>query len=338
MSRYVKVGDSDYKVSVTEGGTITLDTGVAQGLVKITGNLIVEGETTTVNTTEMSIEDRIITLNSGETLSGISTGDNTAGFEIKRGSLPTASLLFDENLSYVDSQTPFFVPRLGQFVFKDKDPVTQAETLVGIRTNAITTGSNDIDLVLVGEGTAVATVKGTVNYERQVFQYTSGTLSNLTPIDDDIIPNAKALADFVDGYFILNPPEFLKVDNSSLQLYDQDVSAESILELKLDGVVVAQWTKDHYRLQDIDITNNIISTHTSDRDLILQSLGSESVVVDGNLAITVASADPVSAVDRTKVYVKDEAYGGTGVFFVNKEETRDELVSRRKAIAYSMIF
>ena len=35
---------------------------------------------------------------------------------------------------------------------------------------------------------------------------------------------------------------------------------------------------------------------------------------------------------------KPEAYGGSGIFFVNKENTRDELISKRKAIAYSMIF
>lgn len=38
MSRYVKINDSNYKLSVDSTGTITLDTGVDTGTVVITGN------------------------------------------------------------------------------------------------------------------------------------------------------------------------------------------------------------------------------------------------------------------------------------------------------------
>ena len=63
MSRVLRIGSTDYKVVVNNGGTITLDVGNNPGKVVITGNLEVQGETTTINTTETNIEDKILTLN-----------------------------------------------------------------------------------------------------------------------------------------------------------------------------------------------------------------------------------------------------------------------------------
>lgn len=69
--------------------------------VYVTGNLVVQGNTTSISTTNTDIKDRIITLNKGETLNGI--GGNIApldvsGFEFDRGTNPlrNAYLFFKE--------------------------------------------------------------------------------------------------------------------------------------------------------------------------------------------------------------------------------------------------
>ena len=71
MSKYLNVPNGNYKVAVQTGGTIYLDTGFETGTVEISGNLLVKGDQTTVNTAQLDIEDNIITLNSGETGAGI---------------------------------------------------------------------------------------------------------------------------------------------------------------------------------------------------------------------------------------------------------------------------
>ncbi len=73
-------------------GIITLRPNVV-----ITGDLTVQGETTSVNTTNTEIKDRIVTLNKGETGAGITL--DTAGIEIDRGTEPNALLVFDEAIS-----------------------------------------------------------------------------------------------------------------------------------------------------------------------------------------------------------------------------------------------
>ena len=94
MSKILRVSESDYRVKVKDTGTITLDTGVEQGTVVITGDLLVKGNTTTVDTANLSIEDNVILLNKGESGAGVSEG--TSGIEIDRGSLSNAQFLWDE--------------------------------------------------------------------------------------------------------------------------------------------------------------------------------------------------------------------------------------------------
>ena len=100
MSKYLNVPNGNYKVSVQTGGTIYLDTGLDSGTVEISGDLVIRGDTTTVNTTQMVIEDRVITLNNGDdAAAGIQGTDNFAGIEINRGSLPDAYFGYDEDVT-----------------------------------------------------------------------------------------------------------------------------------------------------------------------------------------------------------------------------------------------
>jgi len=325
MSRVLRIGSSDYKVVVNSGGTITLDVGTAPGGVIITGNLTVQGETTTINTTETNIEDKILTLNVGDTgAAGISiTGPGeVSGIEINRGlnpAFPAVQFLFDENISWYDSQTGTstfgaFSTRVGSI----------NAPLIGLQTNSIVTKSN-ADLVFT-LGTGTLSVRGSAgNYETRC-------------TDPDDIPNVQFVDDFVVNYFLTTPPEFLKVSDSVLQIYDQSVDAESLLQLKLDNVVNAEWRSDRFETQGIRISDNEISTYTSNRDMVLSSQGTGLIVINDTLKLMTTTDPSTYDTDGAKIYTKTQAYGGSGIFFVNKEDTRDELVSKRKAIAYSMIF
>lgn len=325
MSRVLRIGSSDYKVVVNDGGTITLDVGDAPGGVVITGNLTVQGETTTINTTETNIEDKIITLNVGDNSpSGISTTPpgRISGFEVNRGTndnYPAVRLVFDEAITWYDSQTG--TNKTGAFSLETANANAY---MIGLQTNAIVTQGND-DLVF-GVGLGALSVRGSnSNYEDRV-------------TDPDDIPNVQWVDDFVVSYFETTPPEFIKVNDTVLQIYDDSESAETLLQLRLNNIVAAEWRQDRFEVQQIRIDGNVISTFSSNQDLILSSPGTGKVVIDDTLKLTIATDPLTSDADGIKIYAKTEAYGGSGVFFVNKEDTRDELVSRRKAIAYSMIF
>ena len=329
MSRIVRVNDTDYKVIVNSTGTITLDTGDQQGTVIVTGDLLVKGNTTTVESETMVVKDNIIVINQQPTGTGIALGQ--AGIEIDRGDpvqAPAAQFFYNESLVWYDTQTG--QNQSGAFVFKKANTL-----LVGIRTNSITTGDKDLNLNLLGPspqgGTATISVSGVYNYEDRV-------------TDDDDIPNAKWVNDTIVNYFDTNPPEFIQQGDSILRIYDTDISGTGTrLDLTLDGAISAQFkTSEITFFQNtklsIETGRTILETTTLSSDLVLRASGQGSVTVEDDLKlITVASA-PNYESGGTKIYTQQETYGGSGIYFVNNEQTRDELVSRRKAIAYSMIF
>lgn len=324
MSKIVRISDPNYKITVASGGEITLDTGDQVGAVRITGDLIVEGETTTINTTNLAIEDRIIEINVNDP--GPQITGSTAGIRINRGTnpaFPDVGFFFEETLIYLDSQ--FAQNRIGGFSLKDEN-----EKLVGLQTNSVVTAPNT-DLILLGTTTPnnasgpTVSVRGAVNYAARV-------------TDNDDIPNRQFVQLFVENYFETVPPEFIKVGDSVLQIFDESEHPETVLRLTLDSIVNAEFRPSTFQVQEIRIAENTISTFSNNRNLILSSPGESSVVVDDVFKITTAPFEPVSESDGIRLYVQAESFGGSGLFFVNSQETRDELISKRKAIVYSMIF
>jgi hypothetical protein len=101
MSRILKVGQSNYTVQVQSGGAITLDTGFKTGQVYVSGDLIVEGNTTTVESSTLTVKDNIIYLNTGETGNGVTLG--SAGIQIDRGAYQDAIFTYDETVAGYNS-------------------------------------------------------------------------------------------------------------------------------------------------------------------------------------------------------------------------------------------
>ena len=95
MGQFVNT-NGDYSIKVGEGRSITLNTGVGVGNVRVTGNLIVEGDTLTVSAQNLNVEDNIITINFGETGAGVSL--EYSGLQVDRGTATNgpASFVYDE--------------------------------------------------------------------------------------------------------------------------------------------------------------------------------------------------------------------------------------------------
>ena len=88
MGQFVQT-NGDYNIKTSEGGTIKLDTGPGVGTVRVTGNLLVEGDTLTVSAENLNVNDNVITLNYGETGAGVTL--RYSGIQIERGSETSAA-------------------------------------------------------------------------------------------------------------------------------------------------------------------------------------------------------------------------------------------------------
>jgi hypothetical protein len=190
--KVLNVSNGDYKVTVQDGGTIILNTGSSTGEVIITGDLTVLGVTTSVQTTNMEIEDNLIVLNLGETGSVVTEG--TSGIEIERGTSPNPSFVWDESITAL---VPGLGAVAGAWVPRRAPGVTSA-----IRTQSIDTAGGNLHLISTGS-TGFITVTGTSNYQRNILTYVDTVSYNpsfgVTVTDPDRIPNMKAVADYTNG-------------------------------------------------------------------------------------------------------------------------------------------
>lgn len=344
MSKFVNVPYGDYTITVQDGGTIRLDTGLSNGEVIVTGDLTVLGETTTVNTTELTVEDNIITVNS------LAGAVNEAGIEVVRDGTVTQKFVFDETISYTS-------PTLGAIsgAWHTKD---QNGDLVGIRTNVIDTAGGD--LYLINSGTGVVSVTETNNYEYGVFNYTapntidvldpfgdSGALTTPRTPDDDNIPNGRAIVDFISSYFTSVFYDRISEGNTYVETKDVDIDPSvgiSRVEIGVDGAIAANFYHDRLDLFDLRLQSSRIESTDTNQDLVLVSSGSGSVRINDTLHINAtptfedAALDPSVPSDGIKLYSKTQGTGNTGLYFANSDSTTDEIISNNKALVYSMLF
>ena len=320
MSKYVKT-TGDFTIKTSSNGTITLDTGTEVGEVRITGDLRVQGVTTTVNSEVVTIKDNIITLNSGETGAGVSSDvSERSGITIDRGSSS------DVFLAYHDDTADDINPGVGLFRFY-KDGGSR---FVGIATNHIsTTGTN---LYLINANSGVVTVGTSLNYENRVVS--PNHMPNKQYVDNAITTAFATvlLPQIGDG----------DVTPSGIIIKDEETTGvDSVIDFTIDDSLVAQVYADSFEFQDIRISGTTIETMTTDSDdLVIRAFGDGSVRIEDTLAINKISPlfNPSVPDDGIKLYVSQEYSGKTGLFFVNEKQTRDELVSKNRSMLFSMLF
>jgi len=423
MPKVLKSYSSNYKIGVIDEGTITLDTGDRVGTVVITGNLEVQGDSTTIDTTQLSIEDNIIVLSSGTQGSGLPSSVNfQSGIEIERGSLPDARWIFDEQIAWtlggLSGQGTFYAQAGSQ-----KLPINTP----GI----VAQGDFYIDT-----GNGVISVTNTPDYEEKIFNYENGNISpnsnGIFIIDDDNIPNTKAVKDYIDYNFenrfqstisegntevetvdenhdlldivsvnadsnnstviqTRGPHGFLEtdtVDISGIQangdpleslngtnisvievinsfvirldtvVQGADVSnyvedsgtiakssfEESSIKFTVQGNNIADIYENRFDIDGLELKGTGISTTESNSDLTLKSSGEGSVKIDDILEITAAPYDddilpsPLAPQEGIKLFSKQSGTGKTGLYYVNSNNTTDEIVSKNRSLLFSMLF
>jgi hypothetical protein len=329
MGQFVQVS-GDYNIKSGEGAVITLDTGAGVGTTRVTGNLIVEGDTLNVSVENLNVQDNIITLNYGETGNGVSL--RYSGIEVDRGLATNVSLLWDEN------DDSWNLKEGGGYN-------TSRLRLKEILTNSDTDSG---DLTLIGTGTGVVKVTGTTAYELQV-------------TDDDDVPNKK----YVDDAIQTNPTfQILRGDTRAAAF---DIGnpidpglfpigpfftqpSESVIGFAVDDNIVAQFFRNRVQLAGINFfledptpdtpgipDATVLQTVNTNGNIKLETNGTGKVQITYALQLDNSGATPAAVSNASLVYGGSVGTGSTGVYFRNTANN-DELISKSKALVFSMIF
>lgn len=350
MGQYFQV-NGDYNIKVKDGGTIKLDTGPSGDTI-ITGNLTVQGDVTAVSTTNLEIKDRIVTLNDGENGPGVTL--LYAGIEIDRGTygdstaVPRAAFVWNESdPGFATEEDPASSAGYWQIVTGSSETAYgYADSNLKLHRILTNSATDNGDLVLIGTGTGVVKVAGTASYRLQV-------------TDPDDIPNK----DYVD-FSILNNPTFQirapQAQNTRVIIADAQVTpnnsatggsrafyqaqtgyptTESTIGFFVDNVLVANIYADRVQLQQLEFDQTEILTVGSGNDNIkLTTFGTGKVEINAALQLNNDVGTPARVNDSHVIYSRAQSIGNTGIYFVNTENTRDELVSKNRALLFSMLF
>jgi hypothetical protein len=343
MGQFLQV-NGDYNIKSAEGGKITFDTGPAAsgGQVLITGNLVVEGTQTTVQATDLDVNDNIITLNAGETGAGVTL--IYSGIEVDRGSLPSASLLYDET-----ADTWLIANGNAPSLNYDDSNIR----LHRIYTNPST---DDGDLVLIGAGTGVVKVIGTINYEEQVTA--DDDIPNKRYVDDAIQNNPTfqiVAPQLQDTRVIISDKEItpnISTQAGSLAYLTANTGfntfGDSAVSIVVDGQLVSQFYSNRAEIGDLEIgggtARNEISNKASitNENIFIRTQGTGKLQTNYALQLEKIAVVPAYVSNNTIVYGAAPELGTTGVWFVNdsleSSKRNGELISKNKALVFSMIF
>jgi len=333
------------------------------GTVHIYGNLAVTGQTTTIDSSDLAISDKILTLNKGEVglnngaAAGVTTG-GISGISIARGGPATpnenANLFFNQNRSWNYNG----ITTSGMWEFIIGAPTGGVGTHSAIVINAIRTGTSGTDLSLLGAESSLGTVTldGVVNYTARI----------VARDNDNDVPNKG----YVD-YAISQQPDRRRIQlnyitsggaevnrtNTFVELVEQNVpgypssGAGAITEAQLRTSIGGnQWITTYGNrmvIGDIRINDsNEITMDTANLKMVLSTkpgpgiANNPSVELRTSLSMVVDTVYdvPANEAGRIKIYPEAEGPGGTGLYFVNSENVRDELPSKRRAFFASLMF
>jgi hypothetical protein len=272
-------------------------------------------------------------LNSGET-NGYVTG-GYSGIAISRGSVNTltnaAALLYNDTAYW--SYDTITTGTQGVWEFSVGDGIQLATS--AIKTNAIRIGGGSF-LNLFGRENpnAVLNVRGTTDYELQV-------------LDDDDIPNKRYVDDKaysgeeftkkvrVGGTFIeLNDPAVIFSDP---QYYSNPPKIFMGFGSGTNVVFTLEGTDANIQGLYIADTNISVNASRSSQSIRITPYSTGTVEIASALSLANINPPRVKPLHTNVYSTSTIGGGGTGVYFVNTQQS-DELVSRKRAIIYGLIF
>lgn len=337
MAKTVYIETGNYKIKVADtSNEITLDS----ALTHITGDLRVEGDTTTVNTTNLEIEDNNILLNKNEAGAGV--GEGTAGVSIDRGTYANVQIIYDESIAWNNpstqtvSQGPGLQgPGYGSFKVSSAD----GNDILALRVANIN-NKNAIYFEPGGSGTLrLGSSIGPANY-----------ISRMN--DDNDIPNKKYVDDEINAVVIGAAFPRIVQGDTEVKITDNSTSGNtSKIEVTIDGTLLGLWEPTRFEIyqQTTDIGNvriegDTISGLNSNQDLELLAPGTGSVrandsfVINNRPSVQDPAVDPLYDANGVKLYAKSPSGGDTGLYFVNTNDTRGEVISKNRALLFGLIF
>jgi hypothetical protein len=357
MSKILKVNEGDYRVKVPSGNSVILDTGTLTGSVVITGNLDVQGQTTTIESINTTVKDNILVLNNGDTgTNGISphtvngVTSKTSGIEIDRGSVnsqvASASFLFNEEVPHYNTLSTSYDN--GTFVLSTKSNTISSVASLQLSGIEVTSISNnnvvDIQFNLHNSDTYLSLVNSTYNTSTYEDRLIAGNSDANHKTNNSITTKKYVNTYVVSGVVTAGMADVDKIYKATSGVEKSKILASTTdLTFSINTTQRAVIDATGLTVDTINLFGNTIK-NTGTNQLVLQSVDTNLVEINSVLSLTNQSATISASSLKNKLYSKAaDGPGRTGIYFTNTNQYAgadhsDELVSRHRAVLLSMLF
>jgi len=230
--------------------------------------------------------------------SGAGVTAGTAGIEIERGSATNVSVVWNESTD--------------KFNLKVGAGLAGLDVLNVTSSGGLTIGSASVTAILdednmaSNSATALATQQSIKAYVDTTSAGAAGGANTQVQFNNSGSFAGNAAFTFVSGSGTVGITGQLNVDN-----------------LRADGNTISS----------TDSNGNIVLTPNGTGEITLSKAANVSVQLD----FADQGSNPSAAAGTNKVYSKTPSGGGTGLYFVNNT-TSGEMISKSKAIAFSLVF
>lgn len=299
MSRTLKVA-GNYNLYAM--GSSAVDAS-ANGTITLYGSSIVVPGNLTVQGTTTSVESQnTVLVDNIITLNQGETGAGVtlgqSGILIDRGSLDDAKFVWDESTD----QFKFFVGSGEASVFISAIQGTTLRLGSTVQINAIL----DEDNFTSNSDTAVPTQQSTKAYI------------------------ASELAAYI--------PPTLGVYSQDTSVTVTDTGSNGTITFTVDGTIRSVYNVSGLSFDNLKISNTTISSTTTNQDIILDPNGTGAVSIVAPAKLSNQGSDPSSEAGLTKLYAKTPTTSGSGLYFRNTTHGVQELISKKRARLFGLIF
>jgi hypothetical protein len=117
-----------------------------------------------------------------------------------------------------------------------------------------------------------------------------------------------------------------------------DNFSESGVGFVVDGTLTATFYSNRVVLQSLEIIDSEIRHDSSNENIFINTNGTGKLQTNYGIQLDNNAVSPAIVSGSHVIYSKPQSTGKSGIYFVNTENTRDELVSKNRALLFSMLF
>ena len=346
MSRITRV-DGDYRIQVSNGGNIILDTSNSAisssiGSVTIYGNLDVIGAVSYIESTNTEIKDNILQLNYGQTGNGIgSTNGYVSGIEIERGNYSAAQFLFNESVNHYNPVTSSSVA--GTFVLRTADGTLSGLQVASIANSGTTNFVFDLQntgyaLSLVNTGSDVGTSGGQLG---EAYADSMNPLAgDSVTAQNNYIPNRRFVTKYVAASGGVATVDRIYYPTGNFGQATASIQATGgVLTFQINQITKAVISTSGVTVNNINLYQDTIS-NVGSNNLVLTAANNK---VEINAVLNLDNQTwngPSYPSSATSLYSSATIGSGkTGLYFTNAgaAQTPEELISRSRAVLLSIL-